>query len=56
MLRPTITFTGRGNDFAVNRLGEKGTPVTMGFEYNSGSNPHFLSVDEIREFNRKAMA
>lgn len=54
VLRPTITFTGRTNDFAINRLGEKGTPVAQGFEYNSGTNPHFLSVPEIVEFNRLA--
>jgi UDP-N-acetylglucosamine 4,6-dehydratase len=24
-------------------------PVADGFEYNSGSNPHFLTVAEIRE-------
>jgi UDP-N-acetylglucosamine 4,6-dehydratase len=56
VLRPTITFTSRGNDFAVNGLGEKGAPVAQGFEYHSGNNPHFLSVEEIGEFNRKAMA
>lgn len=56
VLRPTITFTGRGNDFVVNRLGERGVPVQQGFEYHSGNNPHVLSIDEIREFNRKAMA
>lgn len=56
VLRPTITFTGRGNDFVVNRLGERGVPVRQGFEYHSGNNPHVLTIDEIREFNRKAMA
>ena len=56
VLRPTITFSGRGNDFAVNALGEKGVPVEQGFEYNSGANPHFLSVPELIEFNRAAMA
>lgn len=28
--------------------GRKGKPVTPGFAYNSGTNEHFLSVDELR--------
>lgn len=28
-------------------------PVTPGFSYNSGTNPHFLSVDEIRDLVSK---
>ena len=35
-------------------LGERGKPVAQGFEYNSGTNPKFLGVGEIREFNRAA--
>lgn len=56
VLRPTITFTGRNNEFASNRLGERGVPVAQGFEYNSGTNPHFLSVPEIVEINKVAEA
>lgn len=56
VLCPTITFTGRGNSFSLNNLGEKGEPVKMGFEYNSGTNPHFLTVDEIVSFNKAAMS
>lgn len=55
VLCPTITFTGRENSFAVNKLGEKGVPVAMGSEYNSGTNPHFLGIEEIVEFNKGAM-
>ena len=54
VLRPTITFTNRGNDFTVNKLGEEGTPVEQGFEYNSGTNNHFLSINEIVRFNHLA--
>ena len=54
VLRPTITFTNRGNDFTVNKLGEEGTPVEQGFEYNSGTNNHFLSINEIVKFNHLA--
>jgi UDP-N-acetylglucosamine 4,6-dehydratase/5-epimerase len=56
VLSPTITFSGRQNDFAVNRLGEQGRPVQQGFEYNSGTNPRFLSVPEVVEFNTLAEA
>lgn len=56
VLCPTITFSSRKNDFSVNGLGEQGKPVIQGFEYNSGTNPHFLSVPEVVEFNRLAEA
>lgn len=54
VIRPSITFRARANDFKENVEGEVGKPVPMGFEYNSGSNSHFLSIEEIQEFNRKA--
>lgn len=56
VLSPTITFSSRRNDFTVNKLGEKGVLVRQGFEYNSGTNPHFLSVPEVAEFNKMAEA
>ena len=55
VIAPTIRFHNTANDFALNLLGEKGDLVPAGFEYNSGSNPHFLSVDETRAFNDRAM-
>lgn len=54
VLRPTITFFSRNNDFTVNKLGEQGHEVEQGFEYNSGTNPQFLSIEQIIEFNRMA--
>lgn len=54
VLRPTITFSGRSNNFITNKLGETGTPVGQGFEYNSGTNPLFLDVAQIAEFNQLA--
>ncbi|PHN33655.1 UDP-N-acetylglucosamine 4,6-dehydratase (inverting) [Pseudomonas sp. ICMP 561] len=56
VLRPTITFYSRTNDFTVNQLGETGVPVQQGFEYNSGTNPHFLDVAQVAEFNKSAEA
>lgn len=55
VIQPTITFwDGRGRDYAGNGIGEKGRPVAQNFEYNSGTNPHFFSVEEIRAFNQRA--
>lgn len=56
VLSPTIKFYNRENNYTENQIGEKGEPVAAGFEYNSGTNPHFLSVKEIQEFNNKAMS
>ncbi len=54
VLRPTIQFQGRDTDYLKNGLGEIGTPVDIGFEYNSGKNPNFLSVEEIRRLDERA--
>ena len=51
VIRPTITFTNRSNSFVINKLNEQGTPVAQGFEYNSGTNHHFLTVPEVTLFN-----
>ena len=48
VIQPTITFFSP-IDYSVNPLGETGQPVETGFEYNSGTNPHFLTVEELRE-------
>jgi UDP-N-acetylglucosamine 4,6-dehydratase len=48
VITPTISFI-ENPDFRRNASGEDGVPVADGFEYNSGSNPHFLTVAEIRE-------
>lgn len=56
VIKPTISYSERGNNFSVNKIGERGAPVPEGFEYNSSSNPHFLSVEEIVKYNRMAHA
>lgn len=48
VLTPAITFVEHP-DYRCSALGENGVPVNDGFEYNSGNNPHFLSIAEIRE-------
>ena len=55
VIQPAINFFDRvGRDYRLNAQGEKGTPVDQGFEYNSGTNPYFLNIDEIRAFNHMA--
>jgi len=51
MIQPTIRFFGGDFDYSVNNLGETGTSVAEGFEYNSGTNERFLSSGELREVN-----
>lgn len=47
VIQPSITFYEHP-DYKTNGLGETGGPVDLSFEYNSGTNPHFLSVAEIK--------
>ncbi|WP_415900053.1 UDP-N-acetylglucosamine 4,6-dehydratase (inverting) [Neptuniibacter sp. QD48_11] len=53
VLRPSIILNDVNNDFSTNNLGEVGTPVSQGFEYNSGTNEEFLSIKEIQDLNKK---
>jgi UDP-N-acetylglucosamine 4,6-dehydratase len=53
VIKPTIQFIGKV-DFSVSALNERGEPVPDGFEYNSGTNRHFLTVEEIRGMNHLA--
>jgi len=50
VIKPTIQFSGYV-DFSVNKLNEQGVAVEQGFEFHSGKNLHFLSVEEIATFN-----
>lgn len=51
VISPTIIFAGVENDFTQNALGEKGKFVADGYEYDSGTNKHFLTIPEIRQYN-----
>lgn len=55
VIQPSIRFYNAENDFSVNAIGEKSVPVEQGFVYNSGTNEHFLSVEELREFDKMAV-
>ncbi len=47
VIKPDIIFFDRKEDFSLNKKGEKGKPVDINFDYNSGNNPDFLSVKQI---------
>ena len=51
VISPSIQFAETTN-FTSDGLGAIGVPVESEFEYGSGRNPKFLSVDEIAELNR----
>lgn len=53
VIRPTIQFN-QHVDFEVNRLGETGRAVEPDFEFQSGKNQRFLTVDEIIAMNELA--
>ena len=52
VLQPTITFNFK-TDYTLNQLGEKGKPVELGFEYNSGNNTEWLSHEEFLEMAKE---
>jgi UDP-N-acetylglucosamine 4,6-dehydratase/5-epimerase len=52
VIEPSIVFFLRNQDFTKNKLNESGTYVEQGVEYNSGTNPYFLNIDEIISYNK----
>ena len=55
VITPSIKFYGIQDGYDTNAIGEKGEPVQERFEYNSGNNKHFLTVEEIKEYNTIAL-
>lgn len=56
VIGPAITFFSRDHSYDTNALNEKGRAVEQGFEYNSGNNPEFLTVEQIRELDDRCGA
>jgi UDP-N-acetylglucosamine 4,6-dehydratase len=50
VIKPSIEFS-KNIDYTKNELGEEGNSVPDGFEYSSGTNDVFLTVEELREMN-----
>lgn len=55
VITPPITFFDKDVDYNTNRLGEKGKGVDDKFEYHSGTNPHFLTIDELKALDQETV-
>ena len=55
IIKPSFTFEDATVDYSVTLLGEKGTAVSSGFEYNSETNHYFLSIKEIQSINKMVL-
>lgn len=55
VIRPAISFF-EPVDYTSDVLGEHGKPVAEGFEYDSGTNEHFLNVEELRDLEAQVAA
>ncbi|WP_445772991.1 UDP-N-acetylglucosamine 4,6-dehydratase (inverting) [Shewanella sp.] len=51
---PSIKFYNDDHNYSRNLIDEIGHDVEQGYEYHSGKNPHFLTPDQIIEFDKKA--
>jgi UDP-N-acetylglucosamine 4,6-dehydratase len=52
VITPSIVFFEKNMNYLKNKLGQLGKTVTDKFEYNSGTNPRFLSVEELRALDK----
>ncbi len=55
VIAPAIIFFDKNVNYKVNRLQETGQPVTDKFEYHSGTNPHFLTVEELQVLDKSTL-
>ena len=55
VITPAIIFFEKNIDYKKNKLGETGHAVPEKFEYHSGTNPHFLSVDELKQLDKDTL-
>lgn len=55
VITPAIKFFDKTVDYKINKLGEKGVQVADKFEYHSGTNPHFLTVDELIKLDKETL-
>ena len=49
VITPDVIFFDRKKNFKINNLNEKGKFVDLNFDYNSGNNQEFLTVDQIKK-------
>ena len=53
VIRPTIAFSDYIRNFSENKLGEYASSVPENFEYSSGSNKDFLTIEQISKLNKE---
>lgn len=51
VILPTFNLFDNDLSYTPNAIGEAGKPVEEGFEYESESNPHYLTVEELRDMH-----
>ena len=49
VITPSIRFYDKEADFAINKLGQKGSPIKSGFEYRSDNNIQWLNQQSLKE-------
>lgn len=49
VIAPSIKFYDKKKDYKTNKLNEKGKLVPVGFEYHSGNNNKFLTIQQIKK-------
>lgn len=55
VITPSIKFFDKTIDYSKNKLSEIGTKVDEKFEYHSGTNQHFLSVDDLKKMDKQSL-
>jgi len=55
VITPSIKFFDKTIDYSKNKLGETGSKVSEKFEYHSGTNQHFLTVDDLKEMDKQKL-
>lgn len=55
VITPAITFFDKNVNYKINKLDEIGVPVADKFEYHSGTNPDFLSVEQLKQLNKDTL-
>lgn len=55
VITPPIIFFDKDIEYSVNRLSEKGKLLFEKFEYHSGTNPHFLTIAELKELDKNTL-
>ncbi len=51
VIEPTTGVYGHAHDYTTDAKGDKGKYVEEGFEYRSSTNPHYLTVDELKKMH-----